>query len=369
MRFFFSIFFTILFILPHAALAREISDAQGRNLVIPETAKKVICSGSGCLRLLTYLQAQDMVVAVDDIEGRRRQFDARPYALANPGFKKFPIFGEFRGKDNPELILTLHEQPEVILKVIATTQGAAGLEPEKLQQKTGIPVVALHYGNLADQRNDLFSSLRIMGNVIGKNQRAEEVIAYFQLAIDDLGQRTADIPDEKKPSVYLGGVAYAGPHGFQSTEPTYPPFRFINARNLADGANAAVKDLNNTDIAKEKIVVWNPDILFLDLATVQLGDKAGGLHELKTDPAYQTLTAVQHGQVYGVLPYNWYNQNFDSILANAYFIGKLLYPDRFSDIDPQAKADEIYTFLVGKPLFHEMNSQFQNMAFARIPLH
>ncbi|GAB6192213.1 iron ABC transporter substrate-binding protein [Desulfocastanea catecholica] len=369
MRFFLSIFLTLLFVLPQAVLAREISDAQGRNLVIPETVKKIICSGSGCLRLLTYLQAQNMVVAVDDIEGRRRQFDARPYALANPGFKELPIFGEFRGKDNPELILTLPEQPEVILKVVATTQGAAGLEPEKLQQKTGIPVVVLHYGNLVNQRNDLFSALRIIGDVVGKRPRAEELIAYFQQAIDDLHRRTADIPDAKKPSVYLGGVAYAGPHGFQSTEPTYPPFRFINARNLADGANAAVKDLNNTDIAKEKIVAWNPDILFLDLATLQLGDKAGGLHELKTDPAYQTLTAVQTGSLYGVLPYNWYNQNFDSILANAYFIGKLLYPDRFYDIDPQAKADEIYTFLVGKPLFHEMNSQFQNLAFARVPLH
>jgi iron complex transport system substrate-binding protein len=368
MRFYVYLFFTILLILPHTALSREISDAQGRKLTIPETVTKVICSGSGCLRLLTYLQAQNMAVAVDDIEGRRRQFDARPYALANPGFKKLPIFGEFRGKDNPELILTLEEQPEVILKAVATSRGAAGLEPKKLQQKTGIPVVVLHYGNLAGQRKDLFNSLRIMGDVVGKRQRAEEVIAYFQQAIDDLHRRTADIPDEKKPSVYLGGVAYAGPHGFQSTEPTYPPFRFISARNLADGANAAVKDLNNTDIAKEKIVAWNPDILFLDLATLQLGDQAGGLHELKTDPAYQTLTAVQTGSIYGVLPYNWYNQNFDSILANAYFIGKLLYPDRFRDIDPRAKADEIYTFLVGKPLFDEMNSQFQDLAFAKVPV-
>ncbi len=213
MRFFISILFAILFILPHGALARDISDAQGRNLVIPETVKKVICSGSGCLRLLTYLQAQDKAVAVDDIEGRRRQFDARPYALANPGFKELPIFGEFRGKDNPELILTLQEQPEVIFKVVAATQGSAGLEPEKLQQKTGIPVVVLHYGNLANQRDDLFSSLRIMGDVVGKKQRAEELIAYFQQAIDDLHGRTADIPDEKKPSIYLGGVAYTGPHG------------------------------------------------------------------------------------------------------------------------------------------------------------
>lgn len=369
MRLLYHLLFILLLNVPDQLSAREVNDTQGRKISIPDSVTKVLCSGSGCLRLLTYLQAQDMAVAVDDIENRRRQFDARPYALANPQFKELPIFGEFRGKDNPELIITLEERPDVIFKVVSTTQGGAGLEPEKLQQKTGIPVIALNYGNLGNLREELFATLRLMADVVGRQQRAEDLIAYFQQSIDDLQQRTTGIPEEKKPSVYIGGVAYAGPHGFQSTEPTYPPFRFIKARNLADGANATVKEQNNTDIAKEKIIEWNPDILFLDLATLQLGDKAGGLHELKTDHSYQTMTAVQRGKVYGLLPYNWYNQNFESILANAYFIGKLLYPDRFADIDPETQADEVFTFMVGQPVFKEMNEQFRNLAYKMVPLH
>ncbi|MEJ2729848.1 MAG: hypothetical protein P8185_15320 [Deltaproteobacteria bacterium] len=53
------------------------------------------------------LRAQNLIVAVDDIEVKRNRFDARPYALANPEFTTHPIFGEFRGFDNPELILSL----------------------------------------------------------------------------------------------------------------------------------------------------------------------------------------------------------------------------------------------------------------------
>jgi iron complex transport system substrate-binding protein len=211
----------LLIVLLYAATplaAREITDAQERKVLIPDSVTKVLCPGSGCLRLLTYLQAQDMAVAVDDIESKRRQFDARPYALANPQFKKLPVFGEFRGKDNPELIMTLKEQPDVILKAVSTTQGGAGLEPEKLQQKTGIPVIVLQYGNLATLREELFASLRTMAEVVGRQQRAEHLITYFQQAIDDLRQRTAGIPEQEKPCVYLGGVAYSGPHGFQSTE-------------------------------------------------------------------------------------------------------------------------------------------------------
>lgn len=347
----------------HHAAAGPLLDAEGKELSV-RNPQHVICSGSGCLRLLVYLQAQDRVVAVDDIEGQRRQFDARPYALANPQFKELPMFGEFRGHDNPELILNLEPQPQLILKVYT----GLGLEPKTLQQKTGIPVLPLDYGNLGKGRETFYTVLRTMGAVLGKEQRAEEVVAFFESTIADLERRTADIPEAQQPRVYLGGVAMKGPHGFHSTEPAYPPFAFVGARNLAAGAGSEGKELNHADVAKEKIVEWDPDVLFLDLSTLQLGDKAGGLFELRQDPAYQTLTAVKEGRVYGVLPYNWYTTNFGSVLANAYYIGSVLHPERFADIDPKAKADEIYTFLVGKPVFADMNDLFQGLAFSPVPL-
>jgi len=190
----------------------------------------VICSGSGCLRLLTYLQAQERVVGVDSIETRRGRFDARPYAIANPQFKKMPVFGEFRGFDDPERILALIPQPQVIFK---TYSSQVGYDPVELQQKTGIPVVVLNYGNFTVLRPELYKSLRIMGTILGREERSEEVISFFEETISDLDQRTADIPAEQRPAVYLGGVAFLGPHGFQSAEPAYPPFKFVYVRNLA----------------------------------------------------------------------------------------------------------------------------------------
>jgi len=358
--------FILLLAVPANGLARSLKDSSGRENDIPDNVDQVICSGSGCLRLLTYLGAQDRIAAVDDIEVRRRKFDARPYAIANPQFKKMPIFGEFRGHDNPELILTLEPQPQVIFK---TYSSSMGYDPQELQDKTGIPVVVLEYGNLGKKRPALYNSLRIMAKVMGKEQRAEEIIQYIDGLINDLSRRTGDTPGQERSTVFLGGVAFRGPHGFQSTEPAYPPFQFVNAINLAYEAGKAGKSLAQSDIAKEKIIEWNPDVLFLDLATLQLGDDAGGLFELRTDPAYRMLSAVKEGRVYGVLPYNWYTQNFGSILADAYFIGKVLYPDRFADVDPAAKADEIYTFLVGQPVFKDMNNLFHGMAFKPVPVN
>jgi len=345
-----------------AAQARDITDAMGRTVAVPDTVDQVICSGPGALRLLTYLQAQDMAVAVDDIETRRNQFDARPYALANPQFKKLPTFGEFRGHDNPELILTLSPQPQVILK----TYGTMGHDPVELQEKTGIPVVVLEYGDLGKARPKFFQALRIMGEVVGRSDRAEEVVSFFEERIADLAKRSKDGAD--LPSAYIGGVASKGPHGYQSTEPGYPPFGFVGLPNVANTGGLKGKELAHTDVAKEKIVEWNPDLLFLDLSSEQLGPKASALFELRTDPAYQSLSAVQKGHVYGLLPYNWYSRNFGSILANAYYIGSLVHPEAFKDVDPGQTADEIYSFLVDKPVFQEMNALFGGMAYQPVPV-
>ncbi|WP_319543298.1 iron ABC transporter substrate-binding protein [uncultured Pseudodesulfovibrio sp.] len=345
---------------------RPVTDDAGRIVQVPQEVTRVICSGPGSLRLLTYLEAQSMAVAVDDIESRRSTYDARPYALANPQFKSLPIFGEFRGHDNPELILTLETQPQVILKTYA---GSMGYDPIELGQKTGIPVVTLNYGDLGKLRPQFFQALRTMGEVVGKQQRAQEIITFFETEIADLKNRTADIPEKDRPSVFVGGVAFKGPHGFQSTEPAYPPFSFVNVKNLAYDTGLSGKELRHSDVSKEMIVAWNPDILFLDLMTLKLGKDASGLNELRTDPAYRSLTAVTDGKVYGVLPYNSYSKNYGSILANAFYIGKLLYPERFTDIDPQKKADEIYSFLVGKPVFEQINQLFLGHAYKPVPVN
>ncbi|MGD9134990.1 MAG: iron ABC transporter substrate-binding protein [Desulfobacterales bacterium] len=345
-----------------AEQTRTITDSTGRVVSVPVKVNRVICSGPGALRLLTYLGAQDLIVAVDDIEVKRNRFDARPYALANPEFKTYPIFGEFRGFDNPELILALSNQPQVIFKTYVTM----GHDPVELQQKTGIPTIILEYGNLGTHRENLSKTLRIMGQVIGRGQRAEVVIKFFNATIKDLKSRTDDVPNAEKPTCFVGGIAYKGPHGFRSTEPGYPPFKFVNAANMAYDPSMLGTASRQVTVAKEKLLLWDPDVLFLDLSSLQLEGEASGLWEILNDPVLKTLGAVHKRRVYGVLPYNWYTKNYGSILANAYFIGKILYPDRFKDVEPAAKADEIYEFLVGKPVYNQMNARFKYMAFKAV---
>jgi iron complex transport system substrate-binding protein len=333
-----------------------ITDALGREVTVPAQPERVVCSGAGTLRYLTYLQAEDTIVGVDDVELGGTQFNARPYWFANPQFQTdYPLIGEFRGNDDPEKIVAAN--PQVIFKSFLTSADDA----DELQEKTGIPVVAIVYGDLDVYRDDMNQALRLMGTVMGKEARAEAVISYFDDLAADLDSRTNDILEDERPTVYVGGIAYQGPHGTQSTEPAYPPFSFVNARNVA-----AEVGTTHADVAKEKIIEWDPEIIFVDLMTFQTTPSA--VDELRDDPSYIQLSAVQSGQIYGLLPYNCYTANQGSIMADAYFIGKVLYPDRFTDVDPVDKADEIYSFLVGEPVFDQLNEMFANTAFTRLDI-
>ncbi|WP_410508965.1 iron ABC transporter substrate-binding protein [Methanosarcina hadiensis] len=341
-----------------------VTDGFGRTVSIPENVESVVCSGAGSLRYLVYLQAQDLVVGVDSLEKQEAEIEGRPYVLANPQLKDYPLIGEARGKDDPEKIIDIG--PQVVLKAGATGQAPAAnaAEADSLQEKTGVPVISFPYGSLnnEEKKAEMYSSLRVMGEAVGKEERAEEVIAYIEATMEDLEKRTADIPESERKTVYVGGVSSAGAHGIISTEPAYAPFLWVNANNVAAGMGA-----DHADIAKEALVDWDPEYIFIDIGTLQLGNE-GAIGELKTDSSLTGLSAVKNGNVYGVIPYNFYSTNYESVLANAYYAGKVLYPDRFEDIDPEAKADEIYTFFLGKPVFSDLNGQYNDTGFKQIPL-
>ncbi|MEM2530763.1 MAG: hypothetical protein QXL32_06605 [Candidatus Bathyarchaeia archaeon] len=45
-------------------------------------------------------------------------------------------------------------------------------------------------------------------------------------------------------------------------------------------------------------------------------------------------------------------------MADAYYMGKVLYPDRFGDVDPELKADEIFMAFLGKPLYRQYKEAY-----------
>ena len=71
-------------------------------------------------------------------------------------------------------------------------------------------------------------------------------------------------------------------------------------------------------------------------------------------------------RIYTLNPDTAMNANHETALANAYYIGKILYPEQFDDIDPVKKADEIYTNVVGKPVFNQLKEHVNDLSYQKV---
>ena len=187
--------------------------------------------------------------------------------------------------------------------------------------------------------DNAYETIRILGELYGMEDRAEELTTYLKEVQEDLDSRTKNIPDSGKPSVYVAGVSFRGLHGFEGTEAGYGPFELIHANNLADttGQSGAF------DIDLEQVLSWDPDIIFLDFNGMDLINK----DYAKNPDYYHALTAVQEGKVYTQISFRSYASNLDTALADTYYAACILYPEQFQDVDPAAKAGEIFETLLG----------------------
>ncbi|MCL2402616.1 MAG: ABC transporter substrate-binding protein [Coriobacteriia bacterium] len=323
------------------ATTRIITDALGREVEIPVTVESIITLGSGAPRLAAYLDVVDMLVGAEeynteDVVVRR---DYNPVHIET--FRELPLVGTGGGSgDNngfPEEIILV--SPDVIIA------GFDWEAADELQAQTNIPVVSVrHQTGLAHE--SFAVALHTFAEVVDELERAWELLAYIEDLKADLDGRTRDIDDADKPSVYAGAVTWNGRRGFGGTYSDFGPLVAVNALNVADDAD--IDGFFEADF--EAILVWDPDVIFLDPGNMDLVND-----EYRANPGYfDSLRAVQEGRVYTMPAFNFSGTNITYALINAYYAGIVLYPEEFSDIDIEDKAEEILITFLGENTFEIM---------------
>lgn len=322
----------------------SVTDMVGRNVSLEGTAKKIVAIGPGALRLYCYVGSVEKVVGIEQIEKDNPK--GRPYTLANPSLTELQVIGPGGPNNSPDAEKILAVKPDVIFTTYAADKAAA----DKLQEKTGIPVVAISYGKVSAFDPNVYKSIELIGEVTGDKKRAEEVVKFMKNCENDLNNRTKDIPDSQKLSTYVGALSMKGSHGIESTQGNYSLFNAVNAKNVVDETGKT----GSLMVDKEKLIQWNPDRIFIDFSGLSIVKD-----DYKKNPQfYNTLCAFKNNEIYALLPYNFYTTNIDTAMADAYYIGKVLFPEKFKDIDPEKKANDIYKFLVGKELYEQMSKDF-----------
>ncbi|MDR1256958.1 MAG: iron ABC transporter substrate-binding protein [Spirochaetaceae bacterium] len=307
---------------------KTVADAVGRQVTMPSPVRSIVCVNVGTLRFTAYMRALDLVIGVEKNELQPNI--EKLFNYMNTGLiSKLPVTGD-NGTVYVEEIVRL--SPDIIMASVDRETADA------LQSKTGIPVFVIPLiDNMFDSAS--YDTFRLMGDVYDRQERADELITYIKGLEQDLTDRTKNIKDEDKPTVYAGGISFKGAHGFEGTEAGYSPFYAIGAKNIADGTGQ--RGAFNIDL--EQVLRRNPDIIFLDF---------NGLGLINEDYAkrpgfYQAFGAIRDGRVYSQISFRFNAVNAEIALADAYYAGKVIFPRQFEDVDPIQKADEIFDMMLG----------------------
>lgn len=318
---------------------RIITDSSGRQVTIPDTVRSVIALKSGTMRLLSYMKVTDLVSHIEGGEQRRNVL----YLFANPHLRDLPVIGAGNNYDTELLTVAV---PDLI---VATFMSPA--EADRLQRLTRRPVLLLEYADLGDRREKFYETLDLLGEVFHRKERSDTLKKYIGTTIEECSRRAALSP-QNSLSAYIGGVAYNGAHGLNSTEPDYLPFTILGIRNVAEGLSLrGGSDAPGHEVVfidPEQIIEWDPDILFLDAAGRQIWEK-----ELVAPSPFSMLRAVRSGKAYTILPYNWNSTNYENLLCNMWYIGSVLMPSSFNDTDVEARCREVFSLFYGIDIYDQ----------------
>ena len=326
-----------------------VTDMIGREVTVaPGSYQRVVCIGAGALRMYSYIGDTALLCGVEDIDNttladRPKMFDgvARPYVLAyGDVFAALPscgVGGPNAQAAEAEKILSC--QPDIIISEYEDVEKA-----DALQQQVGVPVITLRAGVDGVFAEAFPGSLRLLGQVFGRADRAEELITFIETETAELTRRTADVAEADKPGVYICGLGNWGTTNHLMTAQSYATFRVANIRNVVN--DLATDGIQPIEAEKFAALGGSMDVMLIDAAAVK---NIAPLYQ--EDPSLlDTCKAWQDGQVYLEMAYNAYYTNYEIALANTWFAAKCVYPDLFADVDMTAKTNEITKAFLGQEL-------------------
>ncbi|MBI9108441.1 MAG: ABC transporter substrate-binding protein [Spirochaetales bacterium] len=331
-----------------------VTDMRGRSVSVPGEINGIVAIGAGSLRLLSYLDSTDKIIAVEDSgHGREKTvhnfFSLATYRLAFPGLRELPSIGS--GENHEGIIAAA---PDIIISS-AVDVG----QIDQLQNILGIPVFAVNVDVEFFDTELFYNQLEILGRLLDKEDRAQELVEGIKAIMKDFETRAEGIEETKR--AYAGGMMYYGPADLLRTTGDYLPFDLTGTENIMPTNPAG--NLQPYMTSLEDLIAAAPDYAFIDAANVNLS-KAGFM--TNRNVLEEQVPAFTNGEVYTTFVYKYYGTNWENQLINVYYIGTVLYPQLYSDIAINDKAEEIWNLFFGVSLNYNSVIDMQKAGPGRV---
>lgn len=250
---------------PMTTETRPFRDDLGRDVEIPVTPRRIICTSPEITEILFALGAGGRVVGVV------RGCDWPPAA------RELPLVGDFSNVSlervaalEPDLVIaTGHEQKRVVAQL----------------ERLGAPTIAFLASDIASVRRNV----EAVGAVVGEEEKAAEMVAAFDEEIKTVTSEVEKLPAEDRPRVYLEICP----------EPlmTVAEGSFVHdAILLAGGVNVgAGLPRPYSRVEAETVIARDPEIIILCHDAATAGD-------VRRRTGWSGITAVRDNRIHEVDP-------------------------------------------------------------------
>lgn len=332
------------------AWAKTITDIDGNRVAIPDHPQRIILGESRMLYTLALLEPGDPFQHIVAWPQDLKKYDSQTwnsFARRFPQMLKIPSLGSGGPNAiNPEQILAL--KPDVVILPSLARYDDADLRLVTMLKAAHIPVVKI------DLRVHLLKNTRrsveIFGEVLNQQARAQAFNRFYDKHMQVIDERLAGYHGSK-PSVLL--QLHLGRRNECCV--TAINGSLGELLNAAGGDNIASKTQHGVfgRLTEEKVIAAQPDYYF---ATGFADNASQGLLKLGPDVAAETvltsfkqltaqqnglreLTALRNGHA-AVIWMNFYLSPWH--IAATEFMAKTLYPQLFTDVEPEQTLQQIF---------------------------
>ncbi|MEZ4598731.1 MAG: ABC transporter substrate-binding protein [Syntrophotaleaceae bacterium] len=300
-----------------AAGAREVVDMEGQQLVLPEQMERVYVASPPENHLACAIDPDLMVGLNFPIREQDKKF-------LPPQLSQLPVIGGFFGLGHtPNLEVLLKAKPQL---VICWRENAVSNRFDTFLQRFDIPLAYVTLERLQDYPRDI----RLMGRLLGREQRAEKLAVYAEQSLAEILSKAAAIPQKERVRVYYA----LGSDGLRTDGGGTWHAELID---LAGGVNVHPGDPEDLfgmqQVSMEQVMLYRPEVI--------LAQDPKFFREVFSSPRWRNIPAVKNGRVYQIpdIPFNWFDRppSFMRLLGIKW-VAKVLYPERFSlDMDKETR--------------------------------
>ncbi len=247
------------------------------------------------------------------------------------------LYAEFSTEMNLEEIIAL--EPDVVF--------GSKEDYREMFETVGIPYVNCMFSNYDEMRESIALTAEVLGG--DAPAIAEKYFTYLDEKIAWVDSITSTVPENERKYIAHGSSVYnMGIDGVNTI--------IDNWITLAGGINVASKEIdgNLKEFNMEQMLAWDPDVIITGGDNQEVAD-------ILADPAWQSLKAVQNGDVYsnprGIFP--WDRYGVEEALQFQW-AAMLLYPDLFEGYDINAELRNFYKEFLNYDLTEEQANLILN---------